>query len=130
MMQLIKNLLEPRNLLVICVLYTTIITIFLLVPISTGISTKLPIDKLVHIVLNAALIFLWLAYFYKKEALKEWYSLLVILFLAIVYGIIIEISQEHFTTSRTADVFDVVANIVGCLSGLFIFKLLKTKFSS
>lgn len=130
MMQLIKNLSEPKNLLIVCVLYTGIITVFLLVPISTGISTKLPIDKLVHIVINAALIFLWLSYFYKKEILKEWKGLGIVFFLTVIYGIIIEICQEHLTTSRSADMFDVMANIIGCLSGLLVFNFLKTKYSS
>ncbi len=130
MMQLIKNLSGPKNLFIICVLYTIVITIFLLIPVSTGISTNLPIDKLVHIVINAALIFLWLAYFFKKGLLTEQKAIITLLFLSIAYGIIIELCQEYFTTSRSADVFDVVANIVGCLTGLFIFKYLKFKFSS
>jgi VanZ family protein len=100
-----------------------------LIPVSTGISTDIPIDKLVHIVINAALIFLWVAYFFKKGLLTQ-QKVIVLLFLSIAYGIIIELCQEYFTTSRSADVFDVVANIVGCLTGLLIFKFLKFKFSS
>ncbi len=130
MMQLIKNLSEPKNLIVVCVLYTTIITIFFLVPFSSGIGSDLPIDKLVHIVLNGALIFLWLFYFYRKGTHQRLLSHSALLVLAVLYGIIIEISQALFTTTRMADVWDVVANIIGCVLGLMVFKFLKIKFSS
>ena len=130
MMQLIKNLSEPKNLIVVCVLYTAIITIFFLVPLSSGISTDLPIDKLVHIILNGALIFLWLFYFFRRRMRKSSLGQMVVLILAVLYGIIIEIFQELFTTARMADVWDVVANIIGCILGLIAFKFFKIKFSS
>lgn len=128
MKQLIKILSDPKNLIFVCVIYTTTITLFFLVPISVGIETTLPLDKLVHIGFNAALIYLWLHYFSSKYALKGWLPLTGILITCIVYGIIIEIMQESFTTTRQADVWDVVANITGSVMGLISFKFLKTKF--
>ena len=130
MMQLIKNLSEPKNLVIVCILYTTIISIFFLIPFSSGIGSNLPIDKIVHVVFNGALVFLWLFYFYQKGIMKPVMIQLSILFLAIIYGIIIEICQALFTTTRMADVWDVAANITGCIIGLLIFKLIKFKFSS
>jgi len=130
MMQLIKNLSEPKNLLIVCVLYTAIITFFFLVPIHTGAKTDLPIDKLVHFSFNAALLFLWLHYFNSRRLLKSFRIIFTVFFFAIVYGIIIELSQEHFTLSRKADIWDVVANTIGCLLGLFIFKVTRTKYLS
>lgn len=130
MTQLIKNLSEPKNLIVVCVLYTTIITIIFLVPISAGTHIDLPIDKFVHFTLHAALIFLWLTFFYAKGAIKKWQNLLGLCLLTIFYGIIIEILQELLTRTRNADVWDVIANIIGCTIGFLLFKVLKTKFSS
>lgn len=130
MMQLIKNLSEPKNLLVVCVLYTVIITLLFLVPLHTGTTSTIPIDKLVHFSLNGALVFLWGFYLTKKSGVTHWKNLLFVLLFAIIYGIIIEILQEELTTSRMADLWDVVANTLGCFAGLFFLKLFKIKFSS
>lgn len=130
MMQLIKNLSEPKNLLIVCVTYTAIITFLFLVPISTSPTRDLPIDKLVHLLFNAALLFLWLHYFNNKKWLNPTWAILLIFFFAIIYGILIEFFQEHLTTSRNADVWDVVANTTGCLIGLLIFNNTKKKYIS
>jgi VanZ family protein len=42
---------------------------------------------------------------------------------AILYGIIIEICQGAFTTLRNPDVYDVIANTLGALTGILIIKL-------
>ncbi|EDM44263.1 glycine cleavage system protein H [unidentified eubacterium SCB49] len=106
------------------------ITFLFLVSISVETSNSLPIDKLVHIVFNAALIFLWLLYFYKRGLYQDFKGLFIVFICAVIYGIIIEVAQEQFTTTRMADVKDVVANTIGCLSGLLLFKILKIKFLS
>ena len=130
MMQLIKNLSEPKNLLIVCALYTTIITCLFLIPLNTGVKSTLPIDKLVHFMLNAGLVFLWVFYLFRIGGFSQWKYLALVLFLAIIYGMIIEILQGQLTTSREADMWDVVANTLGCLTGLMVFKLLKIKFKS
>lgn len=130
MMKLIKNLSEPKNLIIACVGYTVIITIFFLVPISTGTKTDLSLDKIVHILFNATLLFLWLHYLNNIGRLKSWLVILVLFFLAIIYGIIIELLQKYFTTSRMADLWDVVANSIGCICGLVLFKVTSIKYSS
>ena len=54
----------------------------------------------------------------------------IILFSAVGYGILMEFCQGAFTTTRKADVLDVVANSLGAIIGLlfitFIFKKNKT----
>ena len=45
------------------------------------------------------------------------------MFIAIVYGITMEVFQGVFTTTRTADIQDVFANSVGALSGWMISKI-------
>jgi VanZ family protein len=47
--------------------------------------------------------------------------------LSILYGIVIEILQETTTTTRNADILDVLANFTGTLSALAVFILLKKK---
>jgi VanZ family protein len=39
--------------------------------------------------------------------------LLISLILSVFFGIAIELMQEFFTVSRSADVFDVIANLFG-----------------
>ena len=40
--------------------------------------------------------------------------------LSVIFGITIEILQEFLTNTRTADVFDVLANITGACLAVFI----------
>lgn len=70
------------------------------------------------------MVILWMYYFSKVQIAKK--SLKIVLG-AILYGIVMEICQEVFTTYRTADILDVVANSSGALSGFFLYKTIKAK---
>jgi len=121
-MRLIKNLLAPKTLLILALLYTLLVSIAFLVPGRAMPSTELPIDKFVHVSIHAGLFFIWALYFFRKQ-----HSTLVIKTLAFVaiscllYGIIIEVTQEVFVARRHSDVLDLVANIVGVLLGATVF---------
>lgn len=125
----IKRLLADRTLLYIAVLYTCVITILFFLPSKDLPSTKFSeADKVLHCLIYFVFINLWLLYLYVKNDYrfkKKWILILLLLFL--VYGIIIEVSQEQFTDSRSADIFDVVANLTGSLLGIFFFKSIKHK---
>jgi VanZ family protein len=43
--------------------------------------------------------------------------------LSVIYGIAIEIAQLLFTTTRSADVLDVVANMLGAIAGVSVIAL-------
>ena len=61
----IKSLLESKQLLVVCILYSVFITILFLLPtkeIPKLFNTFIPIDKLVHVSIFLVLTFLWLLY--------------------------------------------------------------------
>jgi VanZ family protein len=54
----------------------------------------------------------------------------ILVFVSLCYGIVIELMQELFTTTRHADVFDVLANLTGATIAfllLVIFKNIKSK---
>lgn len=78
-------------------------------------SINIPgLDKCVHIVFHIGLTFLWFLFFSKQlqtdtVAKAFLYSVL----LSFVFGIAIEILQEVFTTTRSADILDVLANVTG-----------------
>lgn len=56
---------------------------------------------------------------------------ILVVFSAFVYGAIIEVCQDQFTTSRKADVYDVVANVTGSIIAILVLfligKLVKKK---
>lgn len=71
-------------------------------------------DKLGHMVFHIGLTSLWYLYFkYKFENAKK--ALIRAFLFSFIFGILIEIAQGLFTTSRTADVLDVAANTTGAL---------------
>ena len=130
MQQLIKKLLGPKSLLFLALAYTVFITIGLLLP-SQGIlpsQDKIPFDKLAHVVISFGLVGIWLRFFYTKERKMMSISTIYAVFgLCLLYGIIIEVLQHVLTTYRQADTFDVVANIIGLLLGVGLFRKIKDK---
>lgn len=117
-----KNLLAPKTLLLVALLYTLFISSAFLVPGGAMPSTELPVDKFVHVTLHAGLLFIWALYFfkkYKKTIATKTFSLLAIS--CLLYGIIIEVLQEKFVPFRNLDVMDLVANAAGILLGAIVF---------
>lgn len=127
MMLDIKSLLEPKKLLVAAILYTIVVTIAFLIP---SIEEK-PIDiknfdKALHVFIYVMLVFLWLLYFRNRLNPKIWCYILATIF---IYGIIIEVLQSSITTSRQADIFDVIANSFGMFIGVILFFTISKKIS-
>lgn len=93
---------------------------------SVGISG---VDKYVHATLHFLFVVLWFLALYQKQKLK--YMLLKVLLFSITFGILIEFLQEVLTKTRTADVFDVLANTFGAILAVlalyFYYKPLKEK---
>lgn len=86
-------------------------------------------DKIGHIGIHFLLCLIWLLfYFTKKIRLGLLKGISLIFGLCLFYGIVIEIFQEVFTASRTADVFDVIANIIGSTLGALVFWKVKPFF--
>ena len=78
-------------------------------------------DKLVHASFHFVLTFLWFLYFRNKKFQDKVRTAIAKAFLlSFCYGIAIEIAQKLFTTTRSADVFDVLANTIGALIAVFI----------
>lgn len=68
-------------------------------------------DKVVHFLFYFIFVISWTKAF-KKTKVKDQ---LIIVFIAVLYGIIIEIFQSIVTVSREADVYDAVANALGAV---------------
>ncbi len=130
MQQLIKKLLGVKNLLFLATAYTIFISIGLLLP-SQGLlpsQDKIPFDKIAHVLINCVLVVTWLSFFYIKEKKMMSITTIYAVFgVCLLYGIVIEVLQHIFTTYRQADLLDVVANAIGLLLGVGLFRRIKDK---
>ncbi len=125
----IKRLLEGKTVLFIAVLYSTVITILFFLPSQDLPNTRLPgADKVIHALIYFILANVWLLYLYLKKDFQlntKW--ILALLVSLLLYGIIVEIIQGLFTDNRSADIFDVAANLIGSVLGIYFFKSIKNK---
>jgi glycopeptide antibiotics resistance protein len=79
-------------------------------------------DKVAHALLHGVLCFIWLWYSFKHDQNHiSSRNVFVVLLMCFCYGLTIEVFQHWFTLTRTFDLFDLVANGVGSLLGLFVF---------
>jgi VanZ family protein len=131
-MPLTKHLLADKRLLFIAIIYSCLITVLFFIPSQDLPKTQLlEADKLVHILVYFILVNLWMLYLYVSNDYhfeKKWIPILLLSIL--LYGIIIEIFQGLFTVSRSADILDVVSNLLGSLLGIFFFKIVKQKLKA
>ena len=79
-------------------------------------------DKIFHFLSHVLFTFLAFNYFTKIKVSKP---ILISALLPISYGIIIEWLQGILTNSRTTDVYDVFANILGTVFAVIILSTLK-----
>jgi len=80
-------------------------------------------DKIAHLGVYAILVVLALWGIHKSlgSLSPSWIKWVV--FGGIVYGILIECVQYTFFPGRYFEIFDIIANIIGCLTGMFFYKL-------
>jgi glycopeptide antibiotics resistance protein len=77
-------------------------------------------DKYVHFTFHFVFVLLWALYYNYKNAESIFKSTVVILIVSFLFGIIIEIAQQVFTSNRKFDILDVSANTTGAFSALLI----------
>ncbi len=111
----------------IAISWTCLITILSLITISEEISNSIAIDfdykdKYVHFLFYLIFVLLWFLFLVKTKFANSVNKL--VFFAAVVYGITIEIFQGAFTNTRIPDVYDVLANSGGALTGIVIINFL------
>jgi VanZ family protein len=79
---------------------------------------KVYFDKWVHVGLFAVLLFLWRSSI--ASPIKS-YSMML-LCIALLYGLSIEVIQGAWVPNRSADIFDVVADMTGSLLGILMWQ--------
>lgn len=127
-MQHIKRLLVNRFVFPFALLYTCTISVLFFIPGGNLPEVQFSaIDKVAHGSIYFFLVNLWLLFLFVNngfEFKRKWVPALILSVL--LYGIIIEILQAHFTVSRSADIWDVVANLLGSLIGTYFFLRIKS----
>lgn len=90
------------------------------------------IDKGVHAFFYFGFTILWFSFFRVQFVeIKKKNLLLFVFLLSTFFGIIIEIAQKFFTTTRNADFLDVMANCTGAVLAILLIdktNFLKLKF--
>ena len=75
------------------------------------------VDKAAHLVFYTVFGFLWCMALRKKEYVEKF-----TLFFSISFGILMEICQFYLFNGRSFELYDILANIIGSISGVILFK--------
>ena len=85
-----------------------------------AVEPRLPyFDKLVHFVLYFVLSFLVMS---SLKSTKNNWVLFHVLWSVFAYGLMIEIGQGIFTYYRSTSIFDLIANFLGCIGAIGIYR--------
>ena len=87
------------------------------------------VDKLAHFTFHFVFIILWYLYFKSTTKIINFKIPIILFFVSLVFGILIECSQQAFTTSRNGDILDVISNISGAFTAM-VFLLLVHYYSN
>ena len=125
-MRLIKNLLgHKRSIQLVTIFWTVLVAYLCLVS-----SDKLPevnvfrYDKIGHFSFHFGITVLWFLFWKTTFNNENKFALLKAFLFSFFFGVVIELSQGHFTTTRHSDIRDVFANSVGSLTAVFTIFLL------
>ncbi len=111
--------------------YITLITLLYTIALAIGSLIKLNnlpnlgvsyIDKICHFIAYCLLTLLWYNTYVITIRLKKTKAIFYTITTCVVFGIIIEVLQETITTTRTLDVYDIVANVLGVLLAVIIIR--------
>lgn len=126
-MNLTKNLLVPKQIYFFAALFWSGLILYFCLKNANEIKQiEIPnFDKLIHVVFHFVFTTLWFLYLKKKlVGLNNFQLLSFSLIGSFVFGIAIELMQQFFTTTRNADIFDVLANLLGAFLALLSIFLL------
>ncbi|MBL7885582.1 MAG: VanZ family protein [Flavobacterium sp.] len=103
--------------LFLAIAWTLAVTTLSLADVGTlGNSIKIPHkDKMLHFVFYFLFYLLWFLFFKNKTTRFK----IALLLIAIGYGILMEVLQAIMGNHRSSDFYDVLANSLGSIAGLF-----------
>lgn len=110
------------------ILWGAIICILLLLPSNNfkGVPVFEGIDKMVHlgIFFVQAILLYWEAAMKSKRKANKWITIAKVLVTTAVFACLTEVAQMYLTNTRSADPWDVFADITGVGMATFAFILL------
>jgi VanZ family protein len=108
---------RKQYLLVLALFWTGIILFFCLIKSSSIPTIKIQnLDKGVHVFFHFVFTTLWFLYFKKRYGEMQLGRILYNTFaLSVIFGGCIEICQTVFTTTRSGEILDILANAAGAL---------------
>jgi VanZ family protein len=124
MQKLIKILFKDK-IIYLAISITLGITYLSLVSINFSTEKITQTDKFYHTFAYFVLGLTWLLSF--PMSLEKKYIKYAIVFTCIIYGIVIEVLQGTLTAYRTASLLDVIANTIGVLVAMVLFKSIYKK---
>ncbi|WP_313806266.1 VanZ family protein [Flavobacterium sp.] len=116
---------EPKNYFFAASFWTLAIAIVCLVSTSSIPSVSIPgKDKMVHGLFYFVFSILWFVFLSKRFPLKSFGQKAISVFvMTLVYGGLVELMQDFFTTTRKADLLDVLANLSGSIVAIFVLRI-------
>ena len=123
----ITNLSVAKKIILgIAIFWTFLIAVLCLVQFndlpSFGVSGM---DKYVHFTFHFGFTFLWSIYFCSLLKNITFKTVITVFSVSVSYGILIEFLQGAYTTTRKADIMDVLANASGALIAIIALLLYK-----
>lgn len=93
---------------------------------------KIQLDKIVHVGLFSVLVFLFFLPFVKRKITgkKKKEILFWIAIAGLTYGIVMEFVQKFCIPNRSFDVYDILADGVGCFLPFIFFSKMVKRFSA
>jgi VanZ family protein len=83
------------------------------------------LDKVIHVFFHFVFTVLWFLFFKKKlNSSNSFRSLAISFVFSFFFGIVIEMMQQFFTTTREGDILDIVANLFGAALAVIAIVLL------
>ena len=77
---------------------------------------KIWADKWVHIGIFISIVFLWS----NTLEINSTQGFFILVFVAVLYGLAVEIVQDQLVVNRSFDLGDLVADLIGCLGGVWL----------
>lgn len=105
-----------------CALSWTLLILYLSL-ISANTAAKfnvfdfMGVDKLGHLIFYTTLSFLWCMSLRRRNTDKK-----NILFFSVSFGVLMEICQLYLFNGRSFELYDILANIMGSVIGVILFK--------
>ena len=121
-----------RIFLVLAIAWTGVILFLCLIKSSDLPQVSIQnLDKVVHAFFHFMFTSLWFLFFRTKiNSLTITKPLVISFVFSVFFGILIEILQSLCTTTRTADVFDVLANVTGASLAVILIVWLNKNYGS